>query len=137
MPPQDCCEVVGVGGPVTLAALLEAMPCLGLSRVSRYGISVVKRLAKWFVAPEMPTYDGTTTVGCFPLRRISVCGSGLDGHNIHAIFWLCAWNAIRPTFIVRSTRFGFVSCAASSRSDSGFCSQNGKMATYQLGPQFC
>src|SRR5437762_12004132 len=114
MPTQHCCEVVGVAGPVTFAAALAAMPCLGLSRVSRKGISVVRRLAKWFVVPEMPTYEGTTQVGAFPPRRISVCGSGLEGHSIQAIFWLWAWKHMRPTFCDRSTRFGLVSWAASS-----------------------
>src|SRR5438876_7326174 len=109
MPPHACCEICGVGEPVD-SAVVGAGP--GFTRVSKKESSAASWLALWLVAPEMPTYEGTTHVGVVPPRRISVCGSGLDGHSIHAIFWLCAWNVMRPTAIVMSTRFGFVSCAA-------------------------
>src|SRR4029453_12634392 len=118
MPPHDCNESLGVLGPDAVAAV--GWPDLFLMRVSRKAISVVSRFCKWLVAPEMPTYDGTTHVilNCELFRRSSVCGSGLDGHSIHAIFWLFVLNATRFTLRVRSVRSGKFNIADSIRSDS-------------------
>src|SRR5262245_8306235 len=86
----------------------------------------------------MPTYDATTLVmlALRLFRSSSVCGSGLEGHSIQAIFWLLTLNGTRVLTRVRlmNAFLGEASWAASIRSDSGFCSQKGRMPTYQLGP---
>src|SRR5262245_117440 len=86
MPPHDCCEFRGVFGPEgVLAASVGAGP--GLIRVSKKATSAAMRFSIWLVAPEIPTYDGTTQLAFdAPPRRISVWGRGLEGHNIHGTF---------------------------------------------------
>src|SRR4051794_11280045 len=80
-------------------------------------------------------------VGKVLARKISTCGSGLGGQSIQAIFCLSMWKPTQPADVVVTSVAHAPACACgphcadSSRSDRGFCSQNGRIAISQLGPK--